>query len=367
MGEQSLPIGTEFAGITIAGVLGQGGFGITYRVTDKNGFELALKEYFPADDAIRVDGITVQPKPDRKTRFKMGYDAFLAEARTLNSLPARRGLVQIMGAFEKHRTVYALMDFIDGEPLDRAATRLIEKRKAVPVDLLRELVVAVLSALHAVHRVGVIHRDIKPANVMIRRDGQPILIDFGAARPMAADRTGASMFSRRYAALEQFPQRVTGYRSVNRDSAAVDIFGLSVMLYELVSQSLPPDAEERFKALKRTGADPYLPIRDNILRNRIPMSYPDDLLDAIDAGCGLLPNQRLQSVQQMAKALDSFVRSKRRVDTDPQTPVFETGKPMLAKLKKDHTIKLSGGALVGLFVFTLVVGSVAFGIFGYLE
>ena len=225
--DQSLPLGTTIAGHTVEQVLGQGGFGITYRVRNNaNGGQAALKEFFPSDDADRLGGTSVQAKPQREDRFDMGRRAFLNEARTLNSLPRQRGLVRIQGAFEKHGTVYALMDFIDGEPLDRAMRIVLSKRPAVPFPLLKDLVESMIGALHAIHTVDVLHRDIKPGNVMIRRDGQPILIDFGAARPMVRANSLASMFSRRYAALEQAaqPLQTAGYQLVaaHLDENALD-------------------------------------------------------------------------------------------------------------------------------------------------
>lgn len=306
--DHRLPLGTVLAGHTVEQVLGQGGFGITYLVRDnKNGSVAALKEFFPSDDADRIDATTVRAKPERRERFEMGYRAFLEEARTLNALPALRGLVRIRGAFEKHATAYALMDFIDGQPLDRATRILLGKHQSVPLPLIIDLTESMLGALRAIHQVGVLHRDIKPGNIMIRRDGQPILIDFGAARPMSQAKNLALMYSRRYAALEQFPAAKTGFRTPVDDGPAIDIFALSTLLYELASQSLPPDAEERFATLRRTGQDPYLPVRENLIRNRVLHSYPDALLDSIDHGCVLLPTDRIGNAYDMANSLSGLI------------------------------------------------------------
>ncbi len=306
--DHRLPIGTVLAGHTVEQVLGQGGFGITYLVRDNaDGGVAALKEFFPADDADRIDATTVRAKPARRDRFEMGYRAFLEEARTLNALPALRGLVRIRGAFEKHATVYALMDFIDGQPLDRATRILLSKHQSVPLPLIKDLTESMLGALQAIHRVGVLHRDIKPGNIMIRRDGQPILIDFGAARPMARAKNLASMFSRRYAAIEQFPAAKTGFRSQTEDGPAIDIFAFSTVLYELTSQSLPPDAEERLAKMRSTGQDPYLPVRDNLIRNGVMHDYPAALLDTIDKGCALLPTDRIASARDMARSLANVI------------------------------------------------------------
>lgn len=367
MSAYSLPLGTKLAeGHEVVQVLGQGGFGITYRVKATSGADLAMKEFFPERDADRVNGTLVRPKPGRKRYFDLGYTAFLEEARLLNRLPESRGLVRIMRAFEKHDTAYALMEFIDGDPLNKAAQEVIDKRGAIPVVLIRELVEALLNALNTVHRIGVIHRDIKPANVMIRRDRQPVLIDFGASRRISGSTAGASIFSRNYAALEQFPKKATGFSGAGRQTPSVDIFGMSVMLYELVSQSLPQDAEERFKTLSATGEDPYVPVRENILRNRISTHYPDVLLDAIDAGCALLPENRIQTAREMAYMQDAFVRPSRKPQPSEQPASPSPHRPIPDKPVVQGTWITSSGVWIIVFlILALVLGGVTFGLKGF--
>lgn len=360
MTKSSLPPGTMLAGHTVVHVLGQGGFGITYLARSADGHDKAIKEFFPVDDAERIDGVRVAAWSGREKRFEMGRAAFLDEARTLNTLPQKPGLVRIEGAFEKFGTVYALMEFIDGETLDKAAEIVLRKRSHIPVMLLSDLLDALLNALDTVHRVGVLHRDIKPANIMIRRTGQPVLIDFGAARPITRGSSAVSMFSRRYAALEQFPARATQYKARREHGPEVDIFATSIMLYELVSRSLPPDAEERFKTLRQKGADPYLPVRQNMQRNRIAADYPDALLDAIDAGCALFPEDRLQSARDMALRMEGFLRAKLEAPAEPPL------KPLPAKGGQSRRKKpaLRGPVLIGLIILLLATAGVLYGIFG---
>lgn len=358
MSDTSLPVGTMLGGHSVVRVLGQGGFGITYLVRDQNGQDAALKEYFPSDDATRSGAVNVAAKTGREERFRLGREAFLLEARTLRALPAQPGLVRIRGAFEKYGTVYALMDFIDGETLDKAAEIVLRKRSQIPVVLLSDLLDALLGALHSVHRVGVLHRDIKPANIMIRRDGQPILIDFGAARPMARASGAVSMYSRRYAALEQFPAALTKYRTGRADGPTIDIFATSVMLYELVSRSLPPDAEERHKAVRTSGIDPYIPVRMNMQRNKIVADYPDQLLDAIDAGCALYPEDRPQSAREMALRMADFLKA--NISAEQSGPASAPTEPKSPR----KPIKLGGPVLIGLIILALAAGGVLYGVFG---
>lgn len=356
-----LAMGTEFAGLKITGLLGQGGFGITYKASDEQDGQIyALKEFFPYEDAMRTSGVHVAAKPGREDRFELGYKAFLDEARTLNALPPLKGLVRIEGAFTKHGTVYAKMEFINGEPLDVAARQVIARIGHVPEALIKELIGSLLNALSAVHRVGVLHRDIKPGNVMIGRDNQPVLIDFGAARPMSGAPSMSSMFSRRYAALEQFPKRQTGYSARQADGPRIDIFGVSILLYELVSQSLPPDAGNRYQTLKKTGRDPYLPVRDNIHRNRVTVRYPDVLLDMIDKGCALFPEHRFTNAQDMSDFLGAFISMPKARDADAAFPTKQKVQATNSADQSSGRTQKSRWAVFGL-ILLLTVGGVVVG------
>lgn len=362
---ERLPVGMTIAGHTIETVLGQGGFGITYRVRDnKSGQIAALKEYFPIDDAVRSEGTKVLPKPGNERRFDLGRSAFLDEARTLNALPEQRELVRIKGAFERHGTVCALMDFIDGEPLDKATSLVLSKRDHVPSYLIQDLAGSLLRALKTVHGVHVLHRDIKPANVMIRRDGQPVLIDFGASKNRRRSSSAGSMFSRRYAALEQFPASRSGYRARREEGPEVDLYGLSVLLYELVSQSLPPDAEERFRQYRDSGVDPYLPVRDNILRNRIVATYPDELLNAIDRGCALFPEDRPQSAAEMISMMGRYLNMDETPPEAPPQPGEQTNTRQPTAKSRPARKKKSNGRkwILPALIIVLAAASVSYGV-----
>lgn len=293
----TLPIGTRLAGFVLEAPLGQGGFGITYRARKPDGERTyAIKEYFPERFARRAANNHVMPKPGAEAArlFEAGRAAFLNEAYVLRDLPHQPGLVRVRGAFEKYGTAYCLMDFIAGEPLDRVMRRMISRHGYVPEAQVWELLETFCGALDAVHSAGFVHCDIKPANVMIGRNGTPVLIDFGAARRLGMGRSGGAMLSRRYAAIEQFPDPPRGMGCA--EGPWTDVYGLSVMLYEIVSQSLPPDAESRAQALAAGQPDPCLPVRENLRRNRVGSEYSARLLDLIDRGLMVLPESRPQSL-----------------------------------------------------------------------
>lgn len=299
----------------ITGVLGQGGFGVTYLADHtSNGSKVAIKEYFPRSYAVRASDDSVHPKPQKTKIFEMGRDVFLEETHILRGLPKQRGLVRVYGALKKNNTAYCIMEYIEGYTLKELVPKQLSRQKFIPEAMILDLIAALVPALHSVHRARLVHRDIKPDNIMIRRgDNEPILIDFGAARPLGRKVNLPSMYTRHYAALEQHPANKTNCGDAEDIGPWTDVFALSVVLYELVTQGLPPPADERWAALQATGQDSYIPARDNLRRNRVDAEYSETLLDMIDAGCALRPGARPRTAAEWGKMMG--------VSSRPSAPV----------------------------------------------
>ncbi len=308
--EQSppLPIGEVVAQgrFRIASVLGRGAFGITYEaVRTRDGKRFAIKEYLPFKTCRRMNKGIVRPLPGKEAEFEKGKEVFYEEAHILRSLPRQRGLVKVIGASERKGTYLCMMEFIEGKTIKELVPMLVQQHSHVPEEIIRQFVYLLSAALHSVHtKARLTHRDIKPDNIMIRKSNrEPVLIDFGAARPLDRHVDIPDMYTPPYAAIEQFSVRKTGYNQDAKIGPWTDLFGLSLVLYEMMSQSLPLPSHQRWAALKETGKDPYVPIRENLARNRIKATYSDDLLDLIDRGCRLLPHQRPRTAKEFAKAL----------------------------------------------------------------
>lgn len=357
-----LPRGETFAGYVLGDVLGQGGFGITYQSRNReSGERFAIKEYFPADYASRGPKNAVVPTSEGRQLFHMGLEAFLQEANMLRDLPQQQGLMRVRAAFRKHGTAYCVMEYIHGDPLDRMMTRMIEARGSVPQDLVKKFLQSMLGALDAVHKVGIVHRDMKPANVMIRKDGQPILIDFGAARLMGKSSGLASMFTRKYAAIEQFPPEKTGLAGGVHEGPWSDLFALSVILYEMVSQSLPPNAEERWKDKRATGRDPYVPVRQNLIRNRVQAQYDDVLLNAIDMGCQLLPRDRIQAARDYARISGIDLRHPVEKPEPPDPKLKRPQDGRTPQHKRGGRAGYKASLMVLMFILVVAVAVIAYG------
>lgn len=183
----SLPPGARVHELIIQQQIGRGGAGIVYAAEHAIlGETLAVKEFLPVELARRGDGFDVVPLPGQEVVFEGLKQKFLQEGKTLVELARPKphpNIVQVTDAFRANDTVYLCMRFERGEPLS-ALVRTAGKLGAQDV---RKLLVPLLDGLAHAHKQGVLHRDIKPANILVRHDGSPVLIDFGAAHKARPD------------------------------------------------------------------------------------------------------------------------------------------------------------------------------------
>lgn len=261
--EFSLPIGTLLADeYRIDGILGAGGFGITYRARDvKLDIDVAIKEYFPRDFASRSNTVTVQPRGRSEVeQFKWGLSQFIDEARRLARLQ-HPNIVRCMRYFEGNDTGYFVMTFEEGQTLENRFPKPPQQRE------LDEVLEPLLNALEALHAAGIYHRDISPDNILIRDDGSPVLIDFGASRQALARRTQtvAAIVKPGYSPIEQYD------RETSQQGAWSDIYSLGATIYSVISGGPPPDA------LSRVRKDTYVPASETARG-----AYRSDFLAAVD-------------------------------------------------------------------------------------
>lgn len=222
-------------------VLGIGGFGITYIGLDINlRVKLAIKEYYPRHIAARVPGETTVKPHDDKTddEFKNGLKAFLKEARAAAQFEHHPNIVTVKDYFENNGTAYMVMSYIDGKPFNKYLEEnggRVDYKKAFGV------MFPIMDALEKIHSKGLLHRDISPENIYITRSGNPMLLDFGAARYTFGSQTQSMslMLKEGYAPLEQY--------SKNGDQGAwTDIYAASATIYRAITGLVPPAALERF-------------------------------------------------------------------------------------------------------------------------
>ena len=288
--KQALPAGTRLQNYRVVGVLGVGGFGVTYLAEHVTlGQKAAIKEYLPNEFAVR-DGATVHAKSEGdRADFEWGLQRFLDEARTLARFE-HRNVVRVRDYFEANRTAYIVMDYEEGEPLDK----LLESHGTLTEAQLRRVLLPIVEGLLEVHAAGFLHRDIKPSNVFVRRsDESPVLLDFGAARQALGRKSKSltSVASAGYSPPEQ-------YESEGEQGPWTDIYSLSALCYRAITGSAPVEAPRRQSGLLRSGRDP-LPR----LAETAPGDCSDALLEAVDWGLRVIETERPQSLVEWATAL----------------------------------------------------------------
>ncbi|MDH3234438.1 MAG: serine/threonine protein kinase [Alphaproteobacteria bacterium] len=287
--QHALPSGYEFAGFHIEGVLGAGGFGITYRARSQAGGEtVAIKEYLPSGLATREpDGYSVLPvSTDDTLDYGFGLDRFRAEAAVLAHF-SHPNLVRTRDFFEANGTAYLIMDFVDGQSL----YALLKPDRTLSAGELDEIVAPLLGGLEAVHAGKFLHRDIKPGNIVIQRDGAPVLIDFGAAREALGEKSQSltSIFTPGYAPPEQYHRR-------GNQGPWTDIYALGATFYRCITGERPPPAVERVMT------DEYVPVGANAAKD-----YPPALLRAVDASLRIEEADRPQNVADWRRMISGEI------------------------------------------------------------
>jgi serine/threonine protein kinase len=247
--QHALPTGVTLESYEIKDVLGMGGFGITYRAYDHSlECEVAIKEYLPSMFAVRTpDGTTVTPKSDGDEKsYGYGLKRFLDEARILAKF-REPNIVRVLRFLEANHTAYLVMDYENGEPLSDKLKREI----TLPESTIRDIIVPILLSLRSIHAKQYLHRDIKPANINIRKDGSPVLLDFGAARQALENqsRVMTRMVTPGYAPFEQ-------YSSNSKQGPWTDIYAIGATMYHCAVGVAPTNATERIAALQDDEPDP---------------------------------------------------------------------------------------------------------------
>ena len=225
---------------TIEGVLGQGGFGITYLGTDElHEKKVAIKEFFPQGIVTRnieyQDTVTVTFVGE-KDNYEKGKERFLKEARTMAKFSKDEGIVKALDFFEINNTAYIVMEYLEGITLKQY---LRENKRIAPEDLI-ELLVPLIESLDEIHSQGMIHRDISPDNIMVLPDGRIKLMDFGAARDYTefGEKSLSIVLKPGYAPPEQ-------YQTHGVQGPWTDIYALCATMYKCITGENPPDAIDR--------------------------------------------------------------------------------------------------------------------------
>ena len=311
----ALPSGTELAGdYRIDRVLGAGGFGVTY-LADEMALSRAvtIKEYFPSDFAARTNGLDASPRSqDCAGDYRWGLDRFIAEAQTLAKFDHSH-IVKVYRTFKANNTAYMVLHWEEGQSLKSWLKTLGRAPRQKELD---RIIAPLLDALETIHKANFLHRDIAPDNIIIRKSGDPVLIDFGAARGDIAahskTKTVSALVKPGYSPYEQYAE------TSKQQGPWTDIYALAATLYHAVTGKRPLDSPSRM--LK----DDMVPAAQAALS-----SYRSTFLEAIDRGLALAIDARPQSVVEWRGAL---------LAPEPKKP------SILARMRESNTAKTEKAA-----------------------
>ena len=264
-------IGQQVGPYKIIETLGAGGMGIVYK-----GLHLKLEQQvaikvlappFSVDDAMR--------------------DRFEREAK-LQAKLSHPNVTNILNYLEDNRNIYLVMEFIDGETLEKK----LKNTKALPLVECRRIISDVLSALAYMHAKGIIHRDIKPGNIMLTRAGQTKVMDFGIAKIVGEKgytKTGMLAGTVYYMS----PEQIKGQEL----STASDIYALGITLFQMITGQIPYKSDSEYEVMRAHVTSP-VPTPSSI-NHDIPRDFDDLIIRAMAKE----PRDRFSTSEEFIRAL----------------------------------------------------------------
>ncbi len=172
MPDPNAPSGFRFV---VERALSSGGFAITYLARDAQFNDRCVIKELAIDQLMVRSGVAMVPLPGCADEMAVWIQKVQNEALTLHKL-RNAGVVQVRATWREHGTAYFAMDYVEGIEFPAAPM------PGVPWATWEPVAKKFLVALGSIHQAGLIHGDIKPQNILIRRDGSPVIIDFGTAR-----------------------------------------------------------------------------------------------------------------------------------------------------------------------------------------
>lgn len=236
--------GTEMDGFVVGDCLHAGGMAHIYRVTYAQG---AADPGFPM--VMKVPRMTQGDGAENIISFEVEHQ--LMQVLTGSHVP------RFVAAGDLDRLPYLVMEYVEGQTLDHWLPQPGEPHEPLSAERLARLGAAMAHAAHSLHKQNACHLDLKPANVLIRPDGEAVLLDFGLSchahyPDLLAEELRKAIGSPAWIA----PEQIVGVRGDPRS----DLFAIGVMLYELATGELPfGDPQTRGGLRQRLWMDPVPP------------------------------------------------------------------------------------------------------------
>jgi adenylate cyclase len=323
-------IGEKILHYKILEKLGEGGMGVVYKAQDTKLDRTVAIKFLPAHLATAKES---------KLRF-------IQEAQATAALN-HPNILSVYDIDEQQDALFFVMEYIEGRTLKSYIANL-KPGENVPVKQAIDWVIQIAQGLKAAHEKDIVHRDIKPENIMLTKEGNPKIMDFGIAKLKSSSgltRTGTSLGTLSYMSPEQAQGVPADYRT--------DIWSLGVVLYEILTSDLP------FKAEHEAGLQ-YLIINEDppapsVLDRRIPHQIDSVVLRMLSknreqryASMGELI-KHLQEVRNDLDKAETTVKKKaiavlpiENISSDKENEYFGVGltDELIANLSRFKTIRV---------------------------
>jgi serine/threonine-protein kinase len=256
---------------------------------------------------------------------------FVEEARTATRLKHPNICTIHDFAIDESGMAYLVMEYIEGSSVSELLK--LQGRPALPLAL--EIAHQSLLALGFLHRKGIVHRDVAPDNIMLTRDehGGPLvkLIDLGIAKvaegPVDATATGVFLGKLKYASPEQYGSLPKGQRLDGRS----DLYGLGIVLYELLTGVLPFEGDTVVELLRAHVFAPPRPFAQSDPEGRIPAELRDAVLKSLQ--------KRREDRHPSAEDFDREILAIQSRHVRPED--LEETRAVVAKLRPSREIRVS--------------------------
>ena len=278
-------------------VLGQGGFGITYKAIMKETVSgslgnmevdvpVAIKEFFMKDTCEREEGtekITI-PSQGSRALVELYRKKFVKEAKNLAQMNPPH-IVKVVDVFEENDTVYYVMQYLSGGSLSDYVKQHGALDEAIAIKYIQQIG----SALEYMHQKHICHYDVKPSNILLDDKGGAVLIDFGVSKGYTEEGHQTSStpvgISAGYAPLEQYQQSSQDF------SPATDVYGLAATLFYLLIGKNPLEAS--------------IVLNEGI--GEKPIGISDTVWHAIEQGMNPRKKDRVQTVSDFLKLMNCMM------------------------------------------------------------
>jgi serine/threonine protein kinase len=300
---------------TIISVLGQGGFGITYKAIThgavsgvlggvKVDIPVAVKEFFMKDACVRDDVTSSVSIPTKggKEQIERYKKKFIKEAYNLSKLN-HPNIVKVIDVFEENNTVYYVMQFLKNSSL----RHYMKEHGVMNEEQATKYILQIANALKYMHSERhMCHFDVKPSNILLDDYYNAKLIDFGISKNYdeGGNETSSTPIgiSKGYAPLEQYRQ------SIHEFSPTSDIYSLGATFYTLITGKVPPEASD---------------VLDNGIPEK-PIDVSTKVWDVIKKAMSPRKKDRYQSMDEFINAL-SEKKNVPVIDDDAETKILDSG------------------------------------------